>query len=131
MSRKKKKNKGVGSRRNNYDYHHIFFQKKHWSRGYAKVLREHPYCGSYIPQATLHRGLHSKIHDVPVPNGNICRFVLKRIDEWLDCGFISVDDNLERKISILADCLRPFCPATTAILDWQREVVAKFYRRGE
>lgn len=113
----------------NCDYHHILFQKKHWARGYAHTLREHPYCGEYIPKATLHRTIHSKIHDVPTPNSDVCRKAVEKLNEWLEIGRISLEDRLDVKIQVLADIFRDTCPATTAILDWQREVVSKFYSK--
>lgn len=127
MSRKKNRRPVNLSRE---DYHHILFQGRHWKNGWAKRLREHPYCGGYIPQMTLHREIHSKIHDVPTPNGAECRIAVEALDSWLKAGYISLDDPMERKIEMIAKCFRAKCPATTAVLDWQREVVLKFYQRG-
>lgn len=127
MSKRKKKRPVNLSRK---DYHHILFQGRHWKQGWAKRLREHPYCGGYIPQMTLHREIHSKIHDVPTPNGAECRVAVEALNSWLEAGYISLDDPMERKIEMIAKCFRAKCPATTAVLDWQREVVSKFYQRG-
>lgn len=112
------------------DYHHILFQGRHWKQGWAKRLREHPYCGGYIPQATLHRAIHAKIHDVPTPNGVDCKNAIIAIDSWLNAGYISLDDPIWKKIETIAKCFRANCPATVAVLDWQKEVVDKFYERG-
>ena len=125
MSRRKSKPKNLRE-----DYHHILFQGRHWKQGWAKKLREHPYCGGYIPQMTLHREIHSKIHDIPTPNGADCRTAVLALNNWLEAGYISLDDPLDKKIEMIAKCFRAKCPATTAVLDWQREVVAKFYGRG-
>ena len=114
----------------NYDYHHILFQGRHWKCGWAKILREHPYCGAKIPQGTLHREIHSKIHDIPTPNGPECKIAVEAINNWLESGYISMDDRLDKKIETIAKCFRAKCPATTAMLDWQREVVSKFYSKG-
>lgn len=127
MSKRKKKRPANLSRK---DYHHILFQGRHWKQGWAKRLRGHPYCGGYIPKMTLHREIHSKIHDVPTPNGAECRIAVEALDSWLEAGYISLDDPMERKIEMIAKCFRAKCPATTAVLDWQREVVLKFYQRG-
>ena len=124
-----KKHRGVKQKRvdsNRTDYHHILFQGRHWSQGWAKILREHHYCGAYIPQMTLHREIHSKIHDVPTPNGKDCRQAVEAINSWLEAKWISYDDPIEKKIEIIASCFRANCPATTAILDWQKEIVVKF-----
>ena len=111
------------------DYHHIFFQGRHYKQGYAKALRDHPYCGGYIPQQTLHREIHSKIHDVPTPNGADCRMAIEALNSWLAARYISLDDPIERKIEVLCWCFRVKCPATTAMLEWQGQVITKFYNR--
>lgn len=135
MSKKSKKRK---SKKKSFypaydhcDYHHILFQGRHWKCGWAKILREHPYCGAYIPQATLHREIHSKIHDVPTPNGPECRMAVEALNSWLEAGLITAEDRLDKRIEMIAKCFRARCPATTAILDWQREVVSKFYGEGD
>ena len=120
----------MAKRRKTYqgcDYHHILFQGRHWNKGAAKELRNHPYCGGYIPKFTLHQEIHSKIHDIPTPNEDECKFALKVIDEWLEAGYLQLNHRLDKKISVLADLFRGKCPATTAMLDWQKEVVTKFY----
>lgn len=112
------------------DYHHLLYQRKHWQHGWAKILREHPYCGGYIPQDTLHRAIHAKLHDIPTPNGKDCKIAVEALDSWLNAGYISLDDDMSRKLEILAKCFRAKCPATTAMLDWQREIITKFYNKG-
>lgn len=114
-----------------HDYHHILYQAKYWKQGYAKELREHPYCGAYIPKYTLHRELHAKIHDIPTPNGKDCRMAIEWLNCLLDNGEIHISDPLNKKIAVIAHFFRPQCPATVAVLDWQREVVEKFYARGD
>ena len=106
---------------------HILFQRRHWDQGWAKTLREHPYTGGYIPQATLHRELHSKIHDVPVPNGKECREAVEALNRWLAKGVISPDDPIDEKLDTLIELFKGKCPATVEILKWQQEVVRKFY----
>ena len=124
------KNKRRGANSGFCDCHHILFQGRHWKCGWAKVLREHEYCKAYIPQATLHREIHSKIHDIPTPNGADCKAAVEALNSWLEAEYISLDDRLDRRIEVLAWCFRAKCPATTAMLDWQKEVVSKFYSRG-
>ena len=114
---------------NGLNYHHILYQKKHWQQGWAKTLREHPYCGMYIPQDTLHREIHSKIHDIPTPCGKACRVAVEAIDSWLAGGLISLDDPLERRIEVISWCFRAKYKPITAMLDYQREVVIKFKER--
>lgn len=134
MSRRKKKGRSVNRYLKSTDYHHILFQRKHWQTGYAKALRNHPYLGKYIPTGTLHREIHSKIHDVPTPNGVDCRRAYNRLIEWERQGIIDVKyDTLEERIQFLIDVWEDTCHATVAILKWQQEVVKKFcskYERG-
>lgn len=131
MSRKKKKKKnGRRNYHSGYDYHHILFQRKHWQTGYAKLLREHPYLGMYIPQRTLHRSIHSKIHDVPTPNGTDCRRAYNELIKREREGDIDiVFDTAEQRICFLIEMWRESCPATVAILKWQKEIIAKFYTK--
>lgn len=114
---------------NGFDCHHILYQKKHWKQGWASVLREHPYCRVYIPQNTLHREIHSKVHDIPTPCGKACRVAVEAINSWLESGLISLDDPLERRIEVISWCFRAKYKATTAMLDFQREVVVEFKKR--
>ncbi len=110
-------------------FHHILFQKKHFQQGYAKQLREHPYMGKYIDD-TLHAILHSKIHDVPAPNGRECRLALAELNRCMEAGLIDYEnDTLEQRIDFLIEIWQFSCPATVAILRWQRNVAQKFYTR--
>ena len=108
--------------------HHFLFQRRHWQQGYAKALREHRYCGAYIPQATLHRELHSKVHDVPVPNGSVCRQVYRELCRQERAGLIDIMDAPWIKLSWLVEQFEEICPATTAILQWQKEIITKYYK---
>lgn len=110
------------------DYHHFLYQKRHWQNGYAKALREHPYMGKQIPRDTLHREIHSKIHDVPCPNGKECRQAFEEILRREREGLIDVElDTCEQRIDLLIELWAEKCPATVAILKWQRDVIAKYY----
>lgn len=109
----------------NEDYHHILFQKRHWNTGYLKALRTHPYCGGYIPQQTIHRAIHSQVHDIPSPNGKDCKQAIEALNSWLVCGFISLDDPITRKIDVIIGCFKAKYPATVAMLEYQKEVIIK------
>lgn len=124
--KKKQKNCCQGS-----DWHHILFQRKHWQQGYAKALREHPYMGKYIPQATLHRAIHGKIHDIPTPNGRECKKAYLELCRREQEGLIDIKyDSLEQRIDFLLEVWSDDnCEATLAMLRWQQQVVQKFYRK--
>lgn len=113
------------------DIHHIWFQRRHYQQGWAKVLREHWYCKILIPQATLHRELHSKIHDVPTPNGDICRSLVNDIDLLYEKGIIGENDTPLMRVTIISNLLSRYkgLSATKAVINWQLEVIWKLYRR--
>lgn len=52
------------------DRHHILFQKRYFSKGYAKAL-----CQVFVRSVPVvyHRELHSILNTIPVPNGDLCR----------------------------------------------------------
>lgn len=109
------------------DYHHELFQGRHWKQGWAKILREHPYCGAYIPQMTLHRHIHSKVHDVPVPDGKLCRMAVEKLNTMLANGEISTSDKIAVKLQVLIGIFSESSPATAAMLNYQLEIVNDFY----
>lgn len=66
------------------DRHHICFQKRHWNKGYAR-----PICMAfvrYVP-VTLHRELHARLKNVPVPDGAL----LKEAWEKYQANKIEID----------------------------------------
>ena len=126
MKRKKKKTSVRMMRAE--DFHHILYQKQHWKQGYAKRLREHPYMGKYCPQYSLHAEIHAKIHDIPTPNGKECRKAYNELLRREREGLIDLKyDTLEQRIDFLIEMWEDKCPATVAILKWQRDIIAKFY----
>lgn len=52
------------------DCHHICFQGRYWSSGYAKAIRN-----AFIRPVPIvwHRELHSKLNTVPVPDGSLLK----------------------------------------------------------
>lgn len=112
------------------NFHHLLFQRKHWQQGYALRLREHPYMGFYLPQDTLHAALHSKIHDVPTPNASDCRRAFYELSLRERAGEIDyLRDPIEKRIDFLLEMWKEVCPATVAILQWQRDLIMKYYAR--
>ena len=113
------------------DRHHILFQGRHWQNGYAKALREHTYMTKYIPRNSLHREIHSKIHDVPCPNGRECKKAFEELCRREREGLIDLEyDTLEQRIDFLIEMWQEDnCEATIAILKWQKQIVSKFYSK--
>lgn len=86
--------------------------------------------GKMIPQQTLHREIHSKIHDIPTPNGKECKMAYEAICRLEREGLIDIqNDSIEKRINILLRLWGHKCPATCAVLKWQREVVSKFFAK--
>lgn len=110
------------------DTHHLLFQGRHWEQGYAKLLREHPYFKVEIPKDTLHREIHSKIHDIPTPNGAECKLAYQLMVEGIASGRLDPEhDTAEKRLEFLISVWKDKCPATVAMLGWQRDIFAKFY----
>ena len=129
MSKRRKKHR-IPSWENPHvkDFHHLLYQDRHWQGYWAKRLRSHPYLGRYIPKYTLHRDIHSKIHDIPCPNEPDCRVAFNYIERAIAEGRLDPEhDTCEQRLTVLIDLWRTTCPATVAILEWEREVIAKFY----
>lgn len=115
------------------DYHHMVgFQGRHWNQGYAKLIRNHPYAGAKIPMRTLHREIHSKIHDVPRPKGDICKRTYQKLVSMCKSGQLSPKyDSPEQKLQFFIDEWEECCPATAEILRWEKQIIHKYYaKRG-
>lgn len=52
------------------DRHHICFQKRNWSRGYAKAI-----CMAFVRYVPVvyHRELHARLRTVPVPDNALLK----------------------------------------------------------
>lgn len=112
------------------DEHHLLWQGRHFTQGYAKMLRQHPYARVRIPMRTLHREIHSKIHDVPRPNGDICKRAYYRLVEGCKIGELDPrNDSPEKRLQFFIDEWAEDCPATVEVLRWQQQIIRKFYSR--
>lgn len=133
MSKKYKKRKNrnrnkvarqVNPRRE--DLHHMLWQRRHWQNGYAHALREHWWFKIMLPQATIHRELHSKIHDIPTPNGKDCKYAYEQLIQMEKTTPEIMEKMLPHKrllwlIAVLPDS----CEATKAMLKWESEFLEK------
>lgn len=114
------------------DLHHLLYQRRHYKQGYAKRLRDHEYFKVMVPMRTLHREIHSKIHDIPTPNGRDCRRAYERLTAGIRAGTLDPKhDTAEKRLDFLVEVWEKTCPATVAMLKWQRDVIAKFYGRKQ
>lgn len=122
--KKKKKQKRVSNR--GYDVHHLLFQRRYWKRGYAKALREMPYCKMLIPTLTLHREIHAVVSSIPVPPESECRKAFELTNKALSDGFITEEDTLEERLDWLI-WLFQNCPETQVCLEIIKDLVHQFY----
>ncbi|MBR3135184.1 hypothetical protein IKG54_01285 [Candidatus Saccharibacteria bacterium] len=112
------------------DWHHLLYQGRHWDKGYAKLLRAHPYLKVYIPQYTLHRKIHSKIHDIPCPNEEELKDAYVEMLCRLRCGQLDIGrDTMQHRLDFLIEMWNEKCPATVAVLKWQRDLAWKYQRK--
>ncbi len=87
--------------------------------------------GKMIPRDTLHREIHGKLHDIPVPNMKECKKAFEELCRRERAGQIDIEnDTIEKRIDFLIEMWEnDHCEATIAILKWQKEIVSKFYSR--
>ena len=130
MSKRNRRNRPRQSDEKNT--HHLLYQGRHWKQGYAKLLRESPYFKVLIPRDTLHRAIHGKAHDIPTPNGTECKLAYQLMVEGIASGRLDPEhDTAEKRLEFLISVWQDKCPATVAMLSWQRDIIHKFFERGE
>lgn len=121
------KKKGGEHSRAVCDYHHIFYQKRYWSRGYAKALRNCEYGGKLIPRDTLHRRIHRELTAVPVPSGKGCKIAFEAMLVALNNGWIDpINDSLETMITFYIDVWKNYELETVNALKKQLEVIRSY-----
>ena len=130
MSKRNRHNRPRQS--NEKNCHHLLYQGSHWKQGYAKLLRESSYFKVLIPGDTLHRAIHSKLHDLPTPHGTECRKAYQLMMVGIAAGTLDPEhDTAEKRLDFLIEVWEDDCPATVAMLRWQRDIIHKFFERGE
>ena len=110
------------------DNHHLLWQRRLWNKGWARALRNHPYCQAMIPRDTLHRRIHHSVNNIPVPEGKDARNVYELL-VWLEShGQLDYEDNILEKLDFLIQHLTT--EATIKALEQQRQVIIDFYEGG-
>lgn len=118
--RKKKRRQTISSA---LDKHHICYQRRYWSSGALRELREFWYSKIMIPKNTLHREIHQQLVAVPPPRHASAVHALDQLKMLEKYGAIKETDSLERRLELyiaLFDCIEP---ATTDGFRRQLEVV--------
>lgn len=110
------------------DNHHLCWQRRFWNKGWARALRNHPYCQAIIPRDTLHKRIHHVIGTIPVPDGKDARNVYELLI-WLENHErLNCEDDILQKLDFLIEHLTT--EATVKALENQRQVIIDFYERG-
>lgn len=106
--------------------HHILFQGKHYGTGYAHRLRSEKYL---IPKIhnDLHALINSKVHDVPTPSSADCKRAYNELRRLRKRNQLPGRATLMQRLSFLIDIWEDSCPATVAILKYQRDIAGEYY----
>lgn len=125
MSKKKKrKKKRLATYCSQRDFHHFLFPRRKWDEHYfSHLLRNHNYCGDYILKYTTHHAVHEAVSNVPIPNEDVCSYILCQLNEMYAAKYISDNDSPIKRISILITLLEGIADATADALRAQREVM--------
>lgn len=114
------------SKKKGFSHHHILFQRKQYSTGYAHQLRSEKYLIVQIPHK-LHATIHSEVHGVPTPDGADCKRALQALQQGITDGTLTNQDTLMQRLNFLIGIWEETCPATTIILQWCHDVAEKYY----
>ena len=110
--------------RRGFDNHHLLWTRRSYDRGYARALRNHPYCQALIPKETLHKNIHHALRCVPVPSGADAKNVFELL-VWLErLELLDFDDPIEKKLEFLIENLKT--ESTVNALRMQLSVVENF-----
>lgn len=110
--------------RRGFDNHHLLWTRRSYDRGYARALRNHPYCQALIPKETLHKNIHHALRCVPVPAGADAKNVFELL-VWLErLELLDFDDPIEKKLKFLIENLKT--ESTVNALQMQLRVVETF-----
>ena len=112
-----------------YNAHHCLWKRNCWDTGWARRLRNHPYCRIEIPRDTLHQLIHATIPEIPVASGIACKTAYEALNSWLEAEFISMDDNLSTRCANLMRCFRASSPDTYKALQKQKQIADGYYHK--
>lgn len=109
--------------------HHLIFQARHFNTGYAKHLRNHWYFKVRIPQDTTHRIIHSRLHDIVMPGGNLCKTAYQHLVEAEKAEQIHTTDTPQQRLTWLIQEWKgePKAEVTVAELIYQRHLFDEYY----
>jgi len=64
-----------------------------------------------------------------VPNSRECKRAYEELVRRESQGLIAVSDTPAQRLDFLIEMFEDFCPATTAMLTWERQIIEKFYNK--
>ena len=109
------------------DLHHFFYPKKDWTKGYAKLLRDHWYCKVYLTRSS-HDTLHARLARMPVPDGKACKVVYYAIVQLEHEGRLHRTDSVAERIRLLKALFRLSDSEMTTALDRQHIILQNIYQ---
>lgn len=108
------------------DRHHILYQRAFWQYGWAKKLRDHKYLQVKISQYGLHQKIHDQIHDIPRPNGRMCKRTYREMERRLANGMLDMSrDTMQDRLEFLMEMWDGFSPGVV-MLRWTWEIVQDY-----
>lgn len=63
-----------------------------------------------------------------MPNGHECKRAYEELVRREREKLISTTDTPKQKLDFLIEMFKDTCPATTALLEWQRDMIEKYYK---
>lgn len=99
MAKRKKKRSDRYNKQTNA--HHLCWQRRHWSNGYAKALRNHWFFIVEIPAGTLHRTIHEKMNEIPVPNPAAAKEAYEQVMLLERAHALRQDADVETRLRLL------------------------------
>lgn len=130
MSRKRNRKKHRVSQSGS-NKHHILWQRRYWSNGYLKALREHEYLVVEVPVNTLHHQIHAEMSGIPTMRPSSAKMVLDELTRLQNFGALRLDEPISKRIELLIFMLDGIEAATVKALKKQLRIVTNFEKRAE
>lgn len=131
-NRKKQKKKNVSIQSSCCDRHHIFWTRRSYSQHpWALKLRNHPYSIVLIPKNTLHREIHHNVPEVPLPKEIVCERVYNELERLWNFGAIKDTDDIIKRLDLLIFVMKYAADDTVEVLEQQRAIASRYYKKDE
>lgn len=129
---RKKQNKKKNVSSSCCDRHHLFWTRRSYSQHpWALKLRNHPYCIVPIPKNTLHREIHHYIPKVPLPNEQTCQSTYEQLVMLEEHGALKDSDGIIKRLDLLIFVMKYAADDTVEVLEHQRVIASRYYKKDE